>query len=114
MPTCPRCDRSITHTAITCPHCNITLKAHGHPGMPLHRATDKTPLCATCAYDADNSCTFPKRPNALTCTLYQDSHSAPETASTPLYRIPWWRKRNARVWIAALALIAVSLIAALL
>ena len=112
MPVCPRCDRPIAPTALNCPHCNLALNAHGHPGMPLYRAEDDTPLCATCIYDADDSCNFPKRPNAMTCTLYQDAQSISEGPSRTEYRIPWWRKH--RLWLALAVLVAISLLTVIL
>ncbi|MGB3292636.1 MAG: zinc ribbon domain-containing protein [Phormidesmis sp.] len=112
MPVCPRCDRPVTPRALNCPHCNLTLKAHGHPGMPLYRAAGDTPLCATCIYDADDSCNFPKRPTAMTCTLYQDTSVTPEPGRPTVYRIPWWRQH--RAWIALAVLIAVSLLTVIL
>jgi hypothetical protein len=39
MPNCPRCHQSINPQAVTCPYCRTPLKAYGHPGIPLHRAT---------------------------------------------------------------------------
>jgi len=80
--------------------------------MVLHRATDSTPLCATCAYEADNSCTFPKRPTAMTCTLYENVQAPPEPAREEIYRIPWQRKYSfqiALLIIIVLSLLAVSL-----
>lgn len=112
MSVCPRCDRPISETALSCPYCKLTLKAHGHPGMTLYRAESDTPLCATCLYDADDSCNFSKRPDAMTCTLYQSPEAVAETAPKATYRIPWWRKH--RLWIALAGLIAVSLLVAVL
>lgn len=70
--SCPRCHQLIDSQAITCPHCRITLKAFGHPGIPLHRAVGNYYLCETCVYHQDDSCNFPKRPYAQDCTLYQN------------------------------------------
>ncbi|MEL7359790.1 MAG: zinc ribbon domain-containing protein [Cyanobacteria bacterium J06560_6] len=109
MPACPQCDRTITTDAIRCPHCNLLLKAHGHPGMPLHRAAADTYLCATCTYDADNSCNFPQRPTAITCTLYQDINATSEPVHKPIYKLPWWRKMNS-TWLVIAALLAISLL----
>ena len=113
MPTCPRCQKPVPQTAIDCPNCHLALKAHGHPGMTLYRAQGSESLCATCAYDADNSCTFSKRPNATTCTLYQDISQSNKPSETyrPLPR-PWWYGNT--VWIALAVLIAASLAIALL
>ena len=113
MPVCPRCDRPVLDTAINCPHCNLALKAHGHPGIPLHRAEGDTFLCASCAYEADNSCTFPKRPRATTCTLYQNVSAPAELSAREIYRIPWWRKLN-RFWLAIALLMAISLLTVVL
>jgi hypothetical protein len=70
--SCPRCHQLVDSQAITCPHCRITLKAYGHPGIPLHRSVGNDYLCETCVYHQDNSCNFPKRPYAQDCTLYQN------------------------------------------
>jgi hypothetical protein len=70
--SCPRCHQLVDSQAVTCPHCRTTLKAFGHPGIPLHRATGKEYLCDTCTYHADDSCNFPQRPYAKECTLYQN------------------------------------------
>lgn len=110
MPTCPRCEQAIAADAITCPHCRLVLKAHGHPGIPLHRAMGEGVLCTTCTYHLDDSCTFPQRPTARTCTLYQDIN-APQPV-LPTYRIPWWRRYAG--WLALAVLIGVSLAIALL
>ena len=106
MPACPQCDRPVPINAIKCPHCNLTLAAHGHAGMVLHRATDSTPLCATCAYEADDSCTFPKRPIAMTCTLYQDIQTKPEPKRKEIYRIPWQRKYSFQLAIFGLVVLS--------
>lgn len=110
MPACPRCDRAISLNAINCPHCNLELKAHGHAGIDLHRATGTQPLCATCAYDIDDSCTFPKRPNALTCTLYQSVDAEPEPQPADLYQISWQRKNAVRIVIFVLVVFSLIVI----
>jgi len=117
MPVCPRCDRTILDTDIKCPHCQLQLKAHGHPGMSLNRTKDNRILCTTCTYDVDDSCNFPKRPHATSCTLYQDIEqraSAPTNTATkqPIYAVPWWRKIN-QLWLALGILIAISMFIAL-
>ncbi len=113
MPACPRCEKPVLAAALNCPYCNLVLKAHGHPGMTLYRAKDE-PLCATCTYDADNSCTFPQRPEAMTCTLYQNTNAtqnALQPASYPPPHRSWWRENM--VWIVFGILIVVSIALAL-
>jgi C4-type Zn-finger protein len=114
MPTCPRCHVQVQATAIQCPRCRLTLKAHGHPGIPLHQRADGEVLCTDCQYHADDSCTFPQRPLATTCTLYQ-SVSAP--ATVPVYRSPrpslrLWLQRHGK-WGAIALLLLISLAIAL-
>lgn len=70
--TCPRCRQLVSPQAVTCPYCRTELKAYGHPGIPLHRATGEGYLCDSCTYHADDSCNFPQRPYAKECTLYQN------------------------------------------
>jgi hypothetical protein len=70
--SCPRCQQIVDSQAITCPNCRTTLKAYGHPGIPLHRASGNEYLCDTCTYHADDTCNFPQRPYAKDCTLYQN------------------------------------------
>lgn len=72
MPNCPRCNQPIDIQALSCPYCRIPLKAYGHSGIPLHRATGSASLCESCTYNADDTCNFPQRPYARECTLYQD------------------------------------------
>ncbi|WP_017655843.1 zinc ribbon domain-containing protein [Fortiea contorta] len=70
--SCPRCHQQVSNQAITCPYCRTTLKAYGHPGIPLHRATGDEYLCDRCTYHEDDTCNFPQRPYAKDCTLYQN------------------------------------------
>jgi hypothetical protein len=70
--SCPHCHQLVDSQAISCPYCRTTLKAYGHPGIPLHRATGDGYLCDTCTYHADDTCNFPQRPYAKDCTLYQN------------------------------------------
>ncbi|WP_414543398.1 zinc ribbon domain-containing protein [Nostoc sp. CCY0012] len=70
--SCPHCHQLVDSQAITCPYCRTTLKAYGHPGIPLHRATGDEYLCDSCTYHADNTCNFPQRPHAKDCTLYEN------------------------------------------
>lgn len=69
---CPRCQQQVESQAISCPYCRTELKAFGHPGIPLHRAEGNEYLCDTCTYHIDDSCTYPQRPLAKECTLYQN------------------------------------------
>jgi len=77
MLTCPRCKQPVNSQAVSCPNCHNALKAFGHPGMPLYQSDDNSFLCDRCTYDRDDSCNYPKRPYAKTCTLFHD-------AATPL------------------------------
>ncbi|MFK8186686.1 MAG: zinc ribbon domain-containing protein [Phormidesmis sp.] len=110
MPVCPRCSTSNPSTAITCPNCNLELKAHGHPGIDLHRATGAAPLCSTCAYEADDSCTFDKRPHAMSCTLYQSVDAQPELKPEEIYHIPWQRKNAVRLVLFVLIIFSLIVI----
>lgn len=93
----------------------MSLKAHGHPGMPLHRATSSEPLCLTCTYHADDTCTFPKRPEAMDCTLYDDVNkplSVSHVSYTGSDRLKTWAKRHASL-LALLGLLLLSLMVVL-
>jgi len=72
MSSCPRCKKMVEDQAISCPHCDMPLKAFGHPGIPLYQSTDGGSLCDRCIYDQDDTCNFPQRPHAKSCTLYHD------------------------------------------
>lgn len=114
MPDCPRCHQPVELKAIACPHCRTLLKAHGHPGMPLYQATGDEPLCLTCTYHADDTCTFPKRPLAMDCTLYTDTRNQ-STAAHAGYtggHIQAWMKRNAGL-LALIGLMLLSLLVVL-
>ncbi|MCA1994337.1 MAG: zinc ribbon domain-containing protein [Coleofasciculus sp. S288] len=120
MQNCPRCHQPITSKAVTCPHCGTVLKAFGHPGITLHRAMGDTPLCESCTYHADDTCTFPQRPYAKECTLYTDI-SQPQLKTSQTYAprrsllesIKLWCQRNPAL-LALLGLVAVSFLLALL
>lgn len=109
MATCPRCHQSVAADAITCGFCRLELKAHGHPGIELHRSTDGY-LCDRCSYHKDDSCTFPQRPLAQTCTLFDDNQAEPP--ATVAYVIPWWRRHSG--WLLLGGLVLLSLLVALL
>ncbi|WP_421658110.1 zinc ribbon domain-containing protein [Leptothermofonsia sp. ETS-13] len=117
MPECPRCHQAVDVQAIACPYCRTPLKAYGHPGMTLHHATGDEPLCVTCVYDEDDTCTLPKRPYAKDCTLYRDRNQTVSSIATQGYtrdfQIKTWIKRNLG-WILLLGLILFSLTLTLL
>jgi hypothetical protein len=48
--------------------------------MTLHRTEGDEALCATCLYDTDDTCNFPQRPTATTCTLYRSVKPAEDLA----------------------------------
>lgn len=110
MPTCPRCQQAVAANIITCSHCGLELKAHGHPGIDLHRAQGATYLCDSCTYHHDDSCTFPQRPQANTCTLYQDMAQAPRLSAAEIYTIPWWRKYSGWIALGVILFISIALV----
>lgn len=112
MPNCPRCHQSIDTQAVTCPYCRLPLKAYGHPGIPLHRATGSASLCESCSYEADDSCNLPQRPHARECTLYQNiilqsDNQHPNTRNNLFSAVTNWVKRN-QTWLLLLGLLFVS------
>ncbi|MEO1210622.1 MAG: zinc ribbon domain-containing protein [Cyanobacteria bacterium J06638_20] len=114
MSTCPRCQQVVDPQAIVCPFCKVELKAHGHPGIELHRATKDSYLCDNCTYHADDTCNFTKRPYAKDCTLYR--HVDAPIASAPVYKpsfhLKTWFRRNT-TWLLLGLLIAISIFIAL-
>ena len=80
MSSCPQCRKPVDAQALNCPYCDNPLKAFGHPGMPLYQSSDGTSLCDCCTYHLDDTCNFPQRPQATSCTLFHD-------ASTPLVEV---------------------------
>lgn len=117
--SCPRCHQLVDSQAVTCPHCRTTLKAFGHPGIPLHRATGKEYLCDSCTYHADDSCNFPQRPYAKECTLYQNIEESKlqlqqQRENTSFSAtVKNWIKRNSSLLL-LLSLVLVCLLIALL
>lgn len=102
MATCPRCQATVNADAIQCARCGLVLKAHGHPGIPLYRAEADGYLCDRCVYHIDNSCNFPQRPLAKTCTLFQDAIApAPEPppGRTPRQQIQFWLRQSLAGWV---------------
>lgn len=105
---------------VTCSHCGTVLKAYGHPGITLHRATEDQPLCESCTYHADDTCTFPQRPYAQECTLYNDISQAQVEIdqiyvprSLPLQTVRLWCQRNPAL-LGLLGLVAVSFLLTLI
>lgn len=111
MPDCPRCHQPVESEAIACPHCRAELKAFGHPGIPLYQSAGS--LCPTCLYHDDDTCTFPQRPHATTCTLYTTSEAPPRVTYRPrsgtLVR-GWLRQHGG--WLLLLAVVVVSIVVA--
>jgi len=116
MPLCPRCENQVKPTDLVCNRCRLQLKAHGHPSIELHQTKSGDVLCKTCAYDADDTCTFPQRPYATTCTLYQSIEAEAEReqealrspqSPPPSLSLIWQRYR---VWIILLAIFGLSLL----
>lgn len=119
MINCPRCHQSVDTQAVTCPYCRTPLKAYGHPGIPLHRATGSASLCESCTYNADDTCTLPQRPLARECTLYQDISQSKLGANQYHYpnsslfsTVTGWVKRN-QTLLLLLSLLFVSFLIAL-
>ena len=117
MSVCPRCSKTVKESAVTCPYCGITLKAYGHPGIPLYRSDTDRYLCDTCVYHADDTCTFPKRPYAQECTLYQtqadaDAAIAPKASLKNIRRPFRWSRQSLIGWLVAIGLLLVSFILA--
>jgi hypothetical protein len=117
--SCPRCHQFIDSQAITCPHCRITLKAFGHPEIPLHRSISSDYLCETCVYHQDDSCNFPKRPYAQDCTLYQNLQEVQLEMEQQTHIGSWnanlknWFKRNQGI-VLVLVLLVICFFMALL
>lgn len=111
MPICSRCQNQVKATALVCPHCGLQLKAHGHPSIELYQAGSEELLCASCIYHEDDSCTFPQRPYAQSCTLYQsiqaEDEQMLEVKPSFSFRNIWERYR---VWLVLVALFGISLL----
>ena len=86
MPSCPKCNQPVDSQAVTCPHCNNPLKAFGHPGIPLYQSAGDSWLCDRCTYHLDDTCNFPQRPYAKSCTMFHDASKPLVTENTPTKR----------------------------
>ena len=114
---CPKCDRPVDSQAIKCPHCNNSLKAFGHPGIPLYQAETGTYLCDRCYYHQDDSCNYPQRPYAKTCTMFHDANQ-PLTAETTQSQNPsavvsfqlWCDRNKGLLWIIGLVCFSIVLV----
>ena len=97
---------------VTCPHCRNPLKAFGHPGIPLYQASKDSYLCSSCVYDQDDSCNYPQRPYAKTCTLYQDVNQ-PRTSSPQAYQpkslVSFYQRHALWIWLGGVGLISLGL-----
>lgn len=117
MVSCPRCKKPVDSQAIKCPNCDNALKAFGHPGMPLYQSEDDSSLCDRCTYHQDDSCNFPKRPYARSCTLFHDATIPLVSESiSPVSTQGWtgvknWLYRNRGIIAIALLILASVLIA---
>ena len=114
--TCSRCHKSVNSQAIACPHCGNQLKAYGHPGIPLHRASGKEYLCDTCTYHADDTCNFPQRPFAKECILYQNIEDTKQelqqrNASSFSATVRTWMRRNQALLLLLVLLLICLMIA---
>jgi hypothetical protein len=116
--SCPRCHQPVAPQAVNCPKCNNPLKAFGHPGMLLYQAETGEFLCDRCIYHEDDSCNFPQRPLAKSCTLFHDrSIPLAEEVTSPAAQNGWLRLKNwssqNRGVIAIAIIIVISILLAL-
>ncbi|MCT7948186.1 zinc ribbon domain-containing protein [Ancylothrix sp. C2] len=117
MPNCPKCNQPIKPGTITCPHCRTELKAFGHPGIPLYRSVAGKFLCESCTYHHDDTCTFPQRPYAETCTLYDDisqekNRLQQRPVIKPSQQLRLWLERNSGL-LSLLGLLLISVVVVL-
>ena len=100
MSNCPKCDRLVEIQAVKCPYCGNPLKGFGHPGIPLYQAESGTSLCDRCYYHQDDSCNYPQRPLASSCTMFHDadtplvSDDSPVNNSGGVVGLKLWCDRN--------------------
>jgi hypothetical protein len=114
---CPKCDRRIDAQAVKCPYCNNPLKGFGHPGIPLYQADTGTYLCDRCYYDRDDSCNYPQRPYAKSCTMFHDLDT-PLVAETNQFKSPggitgfklWCNRNKGLLFIVCLIALSMFLV----
>lgn len=115
MPNCPKCDRIVKKDAVKCPQCGNQLKAFGHPGIPLYQAEKGTYLCDGCYYHQDDTCNYPQRPFATTCTMFHDADLplvAQESNPSGLTSFRLWSDRNRGLLIViGLILFSIAIVA---
>lgn len=112
MLECPRCHQPVDAQAIACANCHTVLKAHGHPGITLYRATGEDYLCKSCTYEQDDTCNYPQRPYAKECTLYNNIGQqaiVPSYIPSRSYAFKLWLKRNSG-WLFLVGLLVVSIV----
>ena len=119
MLNCPRCHQTVDSQAIACPYCGVSLKAFGHPGIPLYQAEGEEYLCNNCLYHLDDSCNFPQRPYAKNCTLFHDQSEPLVPNSTYNHHHNSWLKivkfwfQIHTIWWLFLTLIIISFLLSL-
>lgn len=116
MPSCPQCKKLVTADALKCPHCGFVLKAYGHQGIRLYQAEGASYLCDRCIYHEDDSCNYPQRPYAKTCTMYSDRDPLEEDIVPSLTGAKAFRSwcRNNRGLLLLLGVILISILLVLL
>ena len=115
MVDCSRCKQPVDSQALICPNCNNPLKAFGHPGIPLYQSVDDSSLCDRCIYHQDNTCNFPQRPHAKSCTLFHDAATPlVSTATTPASTQGWIEIKNWLYHYRGLIAIALLILASVL
>lgn len=119
MSQCPRCHQSVKPEALECPYCKNPLKAFGHPGIPVYQAADDSWLCDRCFYHQDDSCNYPQRPYAKSCTMFHDKEKplVEEPVNSPprglISTTKYWLRRHQGLSI-LLILIIISILLAVI
>ena len=119
MTKCPRCNHPVKLEALECPYCKNPLKAFGHPGIPVYQAPDDSFLCDRCIYHEDDSCNYPQRPYAKSCTMFHDKEKplVEEPVNSPsrgfISAIKFWIRRHRGLLIILIIIIISFLLAAI-